>query len=40
MPFDIEAAKKQGYSDSEIAEYLSKSRGFDLENARKLPPHL
>ena len=35
MPFDIEGAKKAGYSDKEIADYLGKSSEFDLEGARK-----
>lgn len=35
MNFDIEAAKKEGYSDAEIADYLSKEQNFDIESARK-----
>lgn len=35
MNFDIEAAKKEGYSDAEIADYLSKEQNFDIEAARK-----
>ena len=35
MNFDIEAAKKEGYSDTEIADYLSKEQNFDIEAARK-----
>ena len=34
MNFDIEAAKKEGYSDAEIADYLSKEQNFDLEGAK------
>ena len=35
MPFDIESARKAGYSDQEIAEYLGKEVGFDVQNALK-----
>jgi HAMP domain-containing protein len=33
--FDIEGARKAGYSEGEIADYLAKERNFDLEGARK-----
>ena len=33
--FNVEAAKKAGYSDTEIAEHLATSRGFDIAGARK-----
>lgn len=33
--FDIEGARKEGYSDKEIAEHLAKGRKFDLAGARK-----
>lgn len=35
MAFDYEGAKKEGYSDSEIIEHLSKKKGFKLDGARK-----
>lgn len=35
MAFDIEAAKKDGYSDQEIADYLAKQNNFDAAGARK-----
>lgn len=35
MPqFDIEAARKEGYTDAEIAEYLAQQADFDIEAAR------
>lgn len=34
-PFDAAAAKKAGYTDGEIADYLGKQRGFDVAGARK-----
>lgn len=34
MGFDVNAARKEGYSDSEIADYLASSRKFDLTGAR------
>lgn len=34
MPFNIKDAKAEGYSDKDIAEYLSQSRGFDISSAR------
>ena len=33
--FDVEAARKAGYSDAEIADHLAQSRGFDAPAARK-----
>ena len=33
--FDIQGARKAGYSDAEIADYLAKQRGFDVAGARK-----
>jgi hypothetical protein len=33
--FDIQAAKNEGYSDEDIAGYLSKSRNYDLPGAIK-----
>lgn len=33
--FDIEGARKAGYSDAEIADHLAQSRGFDAAGARK-----
>ncbi|MDP1542410.1 MAG: hypothetical protein Q8L99_04595 [Polycyclovorans sp.] len=35
MEFDVEGARKAGYSDGEIAEHLSKNRKFDSDGARK-----
>ena len=35
MAFDIQAAKKEGYSDTEIADYLASKRKFDLAGARE-----
>jgi len=35
MNFDIEAARKEGYTDAEIADYLGKTQNFDVEGARK-----
>lgn len=35
MAFDIVNAKKEGYSDKEIADYLSQQQGFNSEEARK-----
>jgi hypothetical protein len=34
MAFDIEGARKEGYSDAEIANHLAQSRKFDLAGAR------
>lgn len=35
MAFDVAAARKEGYSDAEIADYLAKARGYDVAGARK-----
>jgi len=35
MGFDIEGARKEGYSDSEIADYLASQKKFDVAGARK-----
>ena len=35
MAFDIQGAKKEGYSDREIADYLASQKKFDLKGARK-----
>lgn len=35
MAFDVAAARKEGYSDAEIADYLAKGRGYDIAGARK-----
>ena len=35
MAFDIEGARREGYSESEIADYLGKQRKFDVSGARK-----
>jgi len=35
MAFDYEGAKREGYSDAEIAEHLAKKSGFKLDSARK-----
>jgi hypothetical protein len=35
MAFDIDGARKAGYSDAEIADHLAKSSGFDVAGARK-----
>lgn len=35
MPFDIEGAKKAGYSDAEIADHLGTEQKFDVASARK-----
>lgn len=34
MPFDIEAARKSGKTDDEIASYLGQTMGFDVEGAK------
>lgn len=31
--FDVEGARKEGYSDAEIADYLGKESGFDVKGA-------
>jgi hypothetical protein len=33
--FDVEGARKEGYSDADIAGYLASSRKFDIAGARK-----
>lgn len=33
--FDLDGARRDGYSDTEIADYLAGSRGFDLAGARR-----
>lgn len=35
MAFDIEGARKAGYSEAEIADYLAKDDNFDTQGARK-----
>src|SRR3990167_10125107 len=35
MPVDIEGAKKSGYTDNEIADYLAGQRKFDIAGARQ-----
>lgn len=35
MPFDIEAARKEGYSDDEILTHLTTTRRFDIAGAQK-----
>ena len=35
MAFDIEGAKKAGYTDAEIADHLAKQSNFDLSGAKK-----
>lgn len=30
MPFDIQGARKAGYTDAEIADHLASQRGFDI----------
>lgn len=35
MAFDYEAARAEGYSDAEIADYLAKQSKFDIQGARK-----
>lgn len=35
MAFDIAEARKAGYSETEIADYLGSARGFDVIGARK-----
>lgn len=34
MRFDVEAARRDGYSDDEIADFLAQQRGFDIAKAR------
>ena len=35
MAFDVEGARKAGYSDPEIANYLASQKTFDITGARK-----
>jgi len=35
MAFDVKAAKQEGYSDADIADYLAKQKGFNVKAARK-----
>ena len=35
MAFDVKAAKEEGYTDKDIADYLAKQKGFNVEGARK-----
>jgi DnaJ-domain-containing protein 1 len=35
MPFDLEGARKAGYSDAEIADYLAQRSNFDIDGALK-----
>jgi hypothetical protein len=35
MAFDVQAARKAGYSDAEIADYLGQSSKFDVSGARQ-----
>lgn len=35
MPFDVEGARKAGYTDAEIADYLASQNKFDAKEARK-----
>ena len=35
MPFDLEGARKAGYSDAEIAQFMSQSAGFDPPARRR-----
>lgn len=35
MAFDVEGAKKAGYSDAEIADHLAKQSNFDIAGAKK-----
>lgn len=34
MAFDVEGARKAGYSDAEIADHLAQQRSFDIKGAR------
>lgn len=36
MPFDLEGARKAGYSDADIANYLASKQNFDIGGARKV----
>lgn len=35
MRFDVAGARRAGYSDEEIAQFLARERGFDFDGARK-----
>lgn len=35
MPFDVQGARRAGYSDAEIADYLASQSGFNIAAARK-----
>jgi hypothetical protein len=35
VTFDVEGARKAGYTDAEIAAHLASSRQFDVEGAKK-----
>jgi hypothetical protein len=35
MAFDVAAAKKAGYTDTEIAQFLATSEGFDVQKAKQ-----
>ena len=35
MAFDVEGAKKAGYSDAEIAAHLAQQSNFDVAGAKK-----
>lgn len=35
MAFDVDGARKSGYSDTEIANYLASQKNFDADGARK-----
>ena len=35
MPFDVQGARKAGWQDAEIADFLARDRGYDLAGARK-----
>lgn len=35
MPFDVEGARREGYTDAQIVDHLAKQTGFDLTGARQ-----
>jgi hypothetical protein len=35
MAFDVDAALKEGYTPSEVANYLGETRSFDIAGAKK-----
>jgi len=35
MPFDVNSALKEGYSQTEIVDFLAKEKKFDIDSARK-----